>query len=131
MPEPSQGTKFLSITTILIYSLLAGGLASSYLPIVQVKSPLIGTKSWGVQDLIKSLPKSSGKKKKDPIIKVDYDFMDVLKKILPKNSKTNEPKTASLTFILGILVPIALALTYFLLIIALLVAPIKRGPFLS
>lgn len=129
MSDDSDKKSFLGFSTVLIYVLLFAGLATAYMPMLEVKSPPIGSKSFGVSDLIKSLPKSTGEKK-DPIIKVDYDFMDILKKILPKNS-SNEPKKFSLTFILGVLVPVALALTYFLLVISLLVAPIKKGPFLS
>lgn len=124
----SQGKGGIGFSTILIYVMLFTGLATVYMPMMQVQSPALGTKSWRVMDLVKALPKGGGEKK-DPIIKVDYDFMDVLKKILPKNSKTDKPQKVSLTFILGILVPVALALTYALLILSLILAPVKKGPF--
>lgn len=124
----SKGTQ---ISTVLIYLLLLGTLATYVLPLQSVTLPAIGKKSWSVQDVIKTIPQSaSTKSQKEKTggldLKIDFDFMDFVKEIAPKGENKEQVKISP-EFIFGALMPIALVLSYVFVILSLLVAASKKG----
>lgn len=117
----------LKTTTVTIYILLFLGLGTYFMPLLQVKLAPLGTKSWSLQQILEPLPQKifGGGKKKS--FKVDYDFTDLLEKVLPRDKKSNELTRLSPTFILGALIPVALIVTYLSLIGGLFLAAFGRG----
>jgi len=93
--------------------------------------PVVGEKTWSAWELTKDIPGMVTPKPKDPKpwdnIKVDVNFKEILKKILPKKSAAGQPEKMSPVFILGILVPVAFFLTYGLLVLAALTAVLRSG----
>ena len=99
---------------------LLAALGSSALPVIEVKVPPVVHERWSVMSIAKPIPKMFQKKEsKLDFAKLDFDFFDVLAKILPKNEKSGERQRVSLTFVLGALVPVALVLSYLLALAAL------------
>ncbi|MBI4115143.1 MAG: hypothetical protein HY447_01055 [Candidatus Omnitrophica bacterium] len=105
---------------------LAGSLGTYILPVIVVNFPPLGQKAWSVLDVTKPVAKALTGKRKEaqkgqfPGIKVDQDFLDLLKKIAPKSEASGEPQKFSLPYILGILVPVSLILAYLLAALGLL-----------
>lgn len=120
----------LNVTTVLIYLLLLGALGTYALPLQSVTLPALGKKSWSVQGIIKSLPKGAGRKQEKTAsksdFKMEYNFMDFLKEVSPKDQTKTNVKISP-EFVLGILVPISILLSYLFVILSLFVAPIKKG----
>ena len=83
-----------------------------WLPIIRVVVSPLGSKAWSVRDIVKVIPKGVFQPAKKPSFKIDFDFVDLVMKILPKNSQTQAPKKLSLTFIYCMLVPVALVIAY-------------------
>lgn len=107
-----------NIPTILMALLIAGGLWTYFLPVIEVNVPPVVTEHWSAWEMTKPLSKMATKREsKSDIVKVDFDFMDVLVKILPKDAEGNRKKS-SLTFWLGVLVPVSLVLAYASLLVA-------------
>jgi len=118
---------------LLLFIFLVGALATYFIPIVKIEVPPLGEMKWAVSDVVDILPKVSFEKKEgkrmfDIDFKKNREFLDLLEKILPK-SEAGGMNKANLTFILGILVPIALALTYFLIIACLLFSIVRLKKF--
>jgi len=122
-----------SKTVILITLLfLVGGLSTYAMPLIKVEVPPVVKEQWSAWSMTKSLPQMATKKEsKWDAVKIDFDFMDVLVKILPKKEETGEGKKFSLTFLLGILVPVALMATYILLLLAFFVLLLRWTALLS
>lgn len=112
-------------TSIAAYVFLIAALGTYFLPIVSVTLPALGKKSWSVRDIVKSIPK--GTSQKESQLTSDYDFLDLVKEIAPKQKGTQTPSQASPQFIAGALVPIALALAYIFVVLSLFLAPLKKG----
>lgn len=124
----SNGSK---ITTIVIYLLLMAALGTYFLPLQSVMLPAVGKQSWSVRDIVKTIPKSipaRGQEEKAASgFKTDFDFMDFVKEISPKNQQTGTASKLSPEFLFGALMPVALVLAYLFVILSLFLAPIKRG----
>ena len=111
-----------------IYVFLIAALGTYFLPIVGVNLPAFGKKSWSVRDVVSAIPKGTAQKEeKKGDLTPQYDFLDLVKEISPKQPETKTTAKLSPQFILGALVPIALALAYLLSVLGLLVAPLKKG----
>ena len=110
--------------TIFIYLFLIAALGTYFLPLQSVTIPAFGKKSWSVQDIVKSFPKGVSKKqaadKTEKHFDVHFDFMDFVKEVTPKERATNAPSRVSQEFIFGALIPVALILTYFFVILSFL-----------
>jgi len=118
------------IASPILFILLIAALGTAILPVISVKVPPLGARSWSVMDLAAPiLERVVPKEKKKSWIKVDVDkdFFEVLGKILPRDAKSGESQKVSLTFILGALVPVALILCYLFLALSLLCVLILRG----
>lgn len=108
------------LTAILSAMLIAGGIWTFFLPLVKVNVPPIVSEQWSAWDMTKPLPKLFTKREsKWDMTKLDFDYLDVLIKILPKNQAGEGTKLSS-AFWLGVSLPIALVLTYLALIFAAL-----------
>jgi len=106
---------------VLVYLLLAGAVVTYAMPAINVNLPPLVTESYSPYEMTKSLPKAvTQKKTKWPRIKLDHDFIDVLLRLLPQPDN-QDPKKYSLPFILGILVPVSLILTYVIAIFGFLI----------
>jgi len=107
-----------NIPTVLTAVLIAVGLWTYFLPLVEVNVPPVVTEHWSAWEMTKPLSKMvTQRESKSDMVKVDFDFMDVLVKILPKDAQGNRSKL-SLTFWLGVLVPVSLVLAYLSLLAA-------------
>lgn len=120
------------LATVAIYLLLIAALATYFLPLQSVTLPAIGKQSWSVQDIVKSLPKGAGKGQAGKAqsgrsFDVNFDFMDFVKEITPKQQGTGGPSKVSPEFIFGALIPVALLLAYLFVILSLLLALVKQG----
>lgn len=115
-------------TNLIIYMLLIAAIGTYALPMLSIQLPPLGEKTLSVKDVIQSIPKAGGggEEKKKGDLKVSRDFLDVLMKLLPKDAETKKPVKLSLTFIVGILVPIALVVAYGTLFLSLLIVPFKK-----
>lgn len=119
------------IHRLIISGIIVAALSTYFSPVIRVTLPAIGSFNWSVHDLVRpafkqamhqlthSKPKSSAKKEKT-------SFFEVLQKILPKN-KENKPTKVSTTFVFGILVPVALFLSYLILLACLAVVWAKKA----
>ena len=111
---------------VIAILLLGGALGTYTLPVLVVNFPPLGKKAWSTLEVTKPVAKALMGKKKEaqqgklPGIKVNQDFLDLLKKIAPKDEKSGATQKFSLAFILGILVPVSLALAYLLAALGLL-----------
>jgi len=109
---------------------LLGGVFWTYtLPVIKVGLPPLGAKeisAWSLtKPAIKPLQgafKGKGDKKKKSGSDSDFNFMELLEKVLPKSEKTGKAQKVSITFIAGILVPVAIILAYALLVVYLLLS---------
>jgi hypothetical protein len=118
--KTSAKSNTLQIWTIALYVLLTAGIVSYFLPFISVQVPVVGKKSWSVQDVVKTIPKSvSTKEKKRGTFSKQFDFMDFLKEISPKGEGVQVTQKRVTNAILGALVPIALIVAYFTLIAGL------------
>jgi hypothetical protein len=114
---------------VLVWLFLAGSAATYFMPALRLNVPGIGQISWSAWDLTESAAKAAQAEIKDqkPPQK-DWDFMDLLKKITPKNPESQKPKKISGPFILGALVPVSLALSYLIvLLMSVMAAAGKTG----
>lgn len=107
------------ILVLLMYALLAGALWTYTQPMIRVHVPPLVSERWSPWEMTKDLPRALTQPKSQWGVKLDYDFMDVLWKLLPRDIQ-QEPKKLSLPFILGILVPVFLMLTYLIVIFGFL-----------
>ena len=136
MPTKVKSGGLHGIATVAIYIFLVAALGTYFLPVVSVDLPVFGTKSWSVRDVVQTLPKSfapksgkGGERELSP----NYDFLDMVKEVSSKRQAAKGGSGArggmsiSPTFILGALVPVALALAYLLTLLGLFLAPLKRG----
>lgn len=90
------------------------------LPLLEVKVPPLVSKQITAWNLTQPVLKSLTKEKKESALdklKGDTSFYDVLEKIVPKNEETGKKKKFSLTFIMGVFVPIAIIASYLILFI--------------
>ncbi|GEM_PF-5720520 len=128
----SSASNSYKSATVVIYLFLAAALGTYFLPLQSVTLPAVGKKSWSVKDVVKTLPKSAPKKgqaqeeSRGKSFKVNFDFMDFVKEITPKN-QANAAVKVSPEFIFGALIPVALVGAYLFLVISLFLAPIKKG----
>ncbi len=110
-------------TIVLVWLFLAGGAATYFMPALRVNVPGIGQMSWSAWDLTDTAVKAAQAKMKDQKpAQSQWDFMDLLKKISPKNPQSDQPKKISATFVLGALVPVSLILSYLLFLFMILAA---------
>lgn len=115
------------ITTIAIYVLLLAVLSTYFLPIVGVNLPAFGKKTLSVRDIVKVLPKSvSQRSEAHQPLTVQFDFLDLVKEVAPRNPDTKVIVKLSPEFISGALVPVALALTYLLALLSFFIAPLRK-----
>ena len=125
MTAKKNASKPWGIIAILYIGLIAA-LGTYALPLLRVKLPPVGEKAWSIMDVTKMLPKMTQSKPSEDKnvfgVKTDFDFMDLLEKVAPKNS-ANQPSKVSPVFILGVLVPVSLVLTYVFMVLGLLLAP--------
>lgn len=126
-----QGKKGIGFALLVTYVLMIGALATYAMPVWRVEMRPLGGKSWSVHDLIKAIPKPVMKKSTESTSartssQKGFDFNDVLKK-LSKPTPSGEHQKLSSTFVIGILIPIFLALTYLLVLLGLFTAPVKSG----
>lgn len=126
MKEKKQEKKGFSFALVVTYVLLIAALATYVMPIWRVEMKPLGAKSWSVHELVKAIPRPVLKKETAPAGKQGFDFHDVLKN-LSKPSVAGEPKKLTSTFVIGIFVPIMLALTYLLVLLGFVLAPVKAG----
>ena len=120
--------------TVGVYIFLLAVLSTYWMPVMSVNLPAFGKKSWSVQDIVRALPKAAPGQKEEKSSKLSpkYDFFDLLKEISPKGADTKTAVKISPGFILGALVPVALALTYLLAILGLVLAFLKKAsPFIT
>ncbi len=104
----------------LTYLFLGISMATYFVPVIKVGIPPLGGASWSVHDVVKMVPK--GMSNKSEKSSFDFNFMDVLKKILPKSNH----QKLSPTFIIGILVPAALIAAYVLTFFNFFLAQVKK-----
>ena len=124
--KSSSGT--YGIATVAIYVFLVAILGTYFLPIVSVNLPAFGRKSWGVRDIVKSLPKGIGQRgEKKKQLTSQFDFMDFVKEVSPQRPDTKTVAKKSYQFIFGAMVPVALVFSYALSILGLLLAPVRKG----
>ena len=120
------------VATIAVYLFLIGALGTYFLPLQSVTLPALGRHSWSVKDIVKSLPKGAGKGQAGKAesgrsFDTNFDFMDFVKEITPKQKATGAPSKVSLEFIFGALIPVALVLAYLFVILSLLVVSLRQG----
>ncbi|MBI4358321.1 MAG: hypothetical protein HY584_03395 [Candidatus Omnitrophica bacterium] len=116
------------LLTAAIYVFLIAALGTYFLPIVGVTLPAFGKKTWSVRDVVSAVPKGAAEKEeKGKKLTPDYDFLDIVKEISPKEPETKATSKISPEFILGALVPVALALAYVLSVLGLFVAFLRKG----
>ncbi|OGW85379.1 MAG: hypothetical protein A3C35_00880 [Omnitrophica bacterium RIFCSPHIGHO2_02_FULL_46_11] len=116
------------IATAAIYVFLVAVLGTYFLPIVGVNLPAFGRKSWGVRDIVKTIPKGTSKKADEKKqLTPQYDFMDLVKEVSPRNPDNKTAVKVSPEFIFGAMVPVALALTYLFSVLGLLIASLRKG----
>ncbi len=128
----SSASNSYKTATFVIYLFLFAALGTYFLPLQSIKLPALGKKSWSVQDIVKTLPKGApkgkaGEEKKMGKFNTDFDFMDFVKEITPKKQATGAPVKISPEFIFGALVPVALILAYFFVVLSLFLTPIRKG----
>ena len=128
-----QSKSSLNIATILTYLLLLASLGTYFIPVVSVHLPALGTKSWSVRDIVKTIPKGTlGAKKetKKSEFTLRYDFSDFVTEVTPR---TKEGKTSKMApeLVIGALIPISLALAYLLVLLNFFLAPLARKSALS
>ena len=117
------------ITTVLIYVSLFATLTTYAMPIVGVYLPAFGKKSFSVRSFARAIPKGMPSQKQGEHQKLmpNYDFMDLVKEISPRNPNTKAVVTVSPEFVLGAMVPVALILVYVLALIGFFLAPIRNA----
>ncbi len=131
MAKGKAGGNSNQIAVIATYVFLIGALGTYFLPIISVKLPALGVKSWSVKDVVsvipKLLPKGGGQKAEQKgKLSVNYDFNDLIKEISPKGEPGKGKAHVSKKIILGGLVPFALALAYLLAALSLILAVLKK-----
>lgn len=114
---------------LMVWLFLAGSAATYFMPALRLSVPGIGQMSWSAWDLTESAAQAAQAKLKDQKTPPkDWDFMDLLKKITPKNPESKKPQKISPTFVLGALVPVSLFLSYLLVLwMGLMAASGKTG----
>lgn len=128
MVKMKTSANFYQLATVAIYVFLIAILGTYFLPIVSVNLPALGKKSWSVKDVVKTIPRGvSRQKREQKQLTPQYDFLDLVKEVSPRNPETKAPSRRSAQFILGALVPVALALTYLLALLSFFLAPLKKG----
>lgn len=131
MAKGKSSTNLQFVSTIAIYVFLIGALGTYFLPIVSVTLPAFGNKGWSVRDVVTSIPipkvglKATSQTEEK--LTLDYDFIDLVKEVSPKNPETKATVKVSPEFIAGALVPVALALAYVLVLLCCFLAPLKKG----
>jgi hypothetical protein len=127
MTKPASNVR--QITTVLIYVSLFAVLATYVMPIVGVTLPAFGKKSFSVRDFAGAIPKGmpSQKEQRPEKLSPNFDFMDLVKEISPRNPNTKATVTVSPEFVLGAMVPVALVLVYILALVGLFLAPIRNA----
>ena len=124
----ASGPNIRSLVTLFIYVSLVAVLITYLTPIVGVNLPAFGKKTFSVKDLVRVIPKGAPKKEERPSkLSVNYDFMDLVKEISPRDPNTKNVVKVSPEFVLGAMVPIALACVYLLALVGLFLAPIKNS----
>ncbi len=131
MTKGKSGSNLNQIAVIAVYVLLIGALGTYFLPVMSVKLPAFGTKSWSVKDIVsvipKSLPKGGGQKAEEKgKLSINYNFNDLIKEISPKGEPGKGKVHVSKKIILGGLVPFALALAYLFVALTLIFALLKK-----
>jgi len=127
MTKPASNVR--QITTVLIYVSLFAVLTTYMMPIVGIQIPAFGKKSFSVRDFAGAIPKGMPSKKQAEHQKLtpNYDFMDLVKEISPRNPNTKAVVTVSPEFVLGAMVPVSLVLVYALTLVGLFIAPIRNA----
>ncbi len=131
MKERKQSRKGLGIVLLVTYVLMIAALGTYVLPVWRVEMKPLGSKSWSVHDLVKAMPKPALRRdaetdQKPSTRKKSFDFGDVLRNV-SRPAQPGDEKKISPTFVIGIFIPIALALTYLLVLLGLFLAPVKGG----
>ena len=129
MTKQKTGSNPNQVATVAIYIFLVAALGTYVLPIMSVSLPAFGKKSWSVRDMVSVLPKGMPSKEgaKQEKLTPQYDFLDLVKEITPRDSQTKAAVKVSPEFIAGIWVPAALALAYLLVLVNLFLAALKKG----
>ncbi|MBI4388112.1 MAG: hypothetical protein HY582_03630, partial [Candidatus Omnitrophica bacterium] len=124
----SRGIDF-GIGTISVYILLLVALGTYFTPVLKIEVPLFGVKKWSTHDFVKRIPmKFSSQKEKSSDFKVDQDFFETIKKIFPKKEGVGaaQPQTAPTALVAAVIIPVALALTYLLVLLGLIFVSIGK-----
>ena len=130
MSKPASNTR--QIVTVLIYVSLFAVLTTYIMPIVGVTLPAFGKKSFSVRDFARAIPKGmpSKKEQRPEKLQPNFDFMDLIKEISPRNPETKAVVKVSPEFVMGAMIPVALVLVYLLALLGLFIAPIRNGSML-
>lgn len=96
------------IFTILVYFFLAASLVTYFIPAFKVDIRPFGRISWSVHSVVKMIPKGMFNQNQKNTSQIQFDFLDMLRKILPEKKQ----KTFSPAFLIGALIPIALIIDY-------------------
>lgn len=106
------------LTSLLVWVFLIGALATYFMPVFSVKvSPLV-KKSWSASSFVGVIPQSvfqggKGEKPKSEGPRVDVDFKKILEKIAPsQKGDGGKSPLPPLPVIVGVLIPVALVLSY-------------------
>jgi len=119
------------VMSILVVVFLLGALATYVVPFMSIGLARIGVVEYSFNDMVKLIPLPEMKQgKKAP----DIDFMDMLKKIQALGKQARDTKgtfNLSPEIILGALIPIALGLTYLLVLFCLFMEIFGKGVLLK
>lgn len=126
-----MGKKVKTLKIFMGLVLLAS-LATIWIPFISLQLPAIGEISWSVQDLVKMIPKdifkaSSNRRENVP----EIDFMGLLRRLTVGSKAPQKPLPLSVEFIAGVLIPVALAIAYLMVILGLIGLALGRKGFLT
>lgn len=111
----------ISLTGLLLYIIFAAALYTYVMPVISVTLPPFGQKSWSTRDFARPIEKmvlerKTESKREEGGFKINADFQEILKK-LNTIKNPDQPEKMSLTYMAGLLVPVALVLTYALILL--------------
>lgn len=127
MTKLKSGSKPFGITTVVLYVFLVAAIGTYFLPFVGVGIPVVGEKSWGVRDLVKTLPKGvqmKGAERKE--FTPEFDFVDLIEEVTFRIPEGKVTWNTVKHFLLAALIPVALLLAYLALLIGLFLASLKN-----
>lgn len=114
--------------TILIYFFLLAAVSTYFLPFIGVSVPALGTKSWSVRDIVKTLPRAVRfQRQGEHPLSTHFDFIDFVREISPKAKEGGLSRAGALNLALAALVPVSAILAYAMLVVGFLAAPMKKS----